>query len=59
MHAYWNHRPHGRSKFSARDWYGVPVRILQLHKNTAHIEARRRDGTITRRWVKLSRLSKG
>jgi len=32
------------------------VRVLSIHRKTAHIEARRYNGQIVRRYVKLSRL---
>ena len=36
--------------------YCETVRVLEVRKHTARIEARRRNGTIKRRFVKLSRL---
>jgi hypothetical protein len=39
--------------------YSSTVRILEIRKNTARIEARRRDGTTKRRFVKLARLCVG
>ena len=39
--------------------YHPTVRVLEVRKNTARIEARRYDGTIKRRFVRLSRLWPG
>lgn len=51
MLAIWNHRAPGKL------WPSSPlVRVLAIHPHTARIEARRRDGTVQQRWVKLSRL---
>ena len=36
--------------------YADIVRVLEVRKHTAHIEARRRNGAIVRRFVKLNRL---
>lgn len=53
--AYWRYEAHGRYDKLYDGGY-VPARILTVHKRTAHIEVRRRDGSIRRRWVKLTRL---
>lgn len=39
--------------------YHATVRVLDVRKKTARIEARRYDGTTDRRFVKLSRLWPG
>lgn len=39
--------------------YRATVRVLEIRKHTARIEAQRRDGTIKRRFVKLDRLIAG
>ena len=39
--------------------YHATVRVLDVRKRTARIEVRRYDGTIDRRFVKLSRLWAG
>ena len=37
--------------------YNQPCRVLSIGKRTAHIEVRRRDGKLVRRYVKLEKLS--
>lgn len=39
--------------------YHATVRVLEVRRRTARIEARRYDGTIKRRFVKLDRLWSG
>lgn len=39
--------------------YRYTVRVLDIRKHTAVIEATRRDGTRVRRFVKLARLTPG
>lgn len=39
--------------------YRATVRVLDVRKNTARIEARRYDGTTKQRFVKLSQLIPG
>ncbi len=36
--------------------YADTVRVLEIRKRTAHIEARRCNGAVVRRYVKLDRL---
>lgn len=53
MQATWLTYRHGRSR---RLGYHGTVKVLDIRKKTARIEARRFDGTIKRRFVKLDRL---
>ena len=54
MQAIWHTYRTGKS--SRRLGYHSTVKVLDIRKHTARIECKRFDGTIKRRFVKLSRL---
>ncbi len=54
MQATWHTYRSGRSRHRL-GYYGT-VKVLDIRKHTARIECKRFDGTIKRRFVKLSRL---
>lgn len=53
--AHWNAEMRGQRNRQFYPWPNT-VLVLALQKRTAHIEARRADGSVRRRWVKRSRL---
>lgn len=52
LHSY----PGRRQNNSYQRRLPIHVRVLQVHKRTAHIEILREDRQIRRRWVKLTSL---